>query len=130
MTKTIQSINAGLSSLLGITCSFLPQEILEFLTLEATATAVFLIKVLGAFYLGWAILNYMIRDITMGGIYGRPIIISNLAYYGTCTILLLKEVTRPIEIQPYLFIGIAVYCVMSISYYRVLRYNPAKSYEA
>ena len=82
MTKTTQSLNAGLSGLLGIICSFLPQEILQFFSLEDTVTVIFLIKVLGAFYLGWAILNYMIKELTMGGIYGRPIIVSNLAYYG------------------------------------------------
>lgn len=128
MTKTIQSINAGLCGLLGLLFSFLPQEILQTLGSEGIQTTMFLIKVIGAFYLSWAILNYMIRDITLGGIYGRPIIISNLAHYGVCAVLLIKELPVSIGLKPYLFIGIAVNCTMSVAYLRILKFDPTQKH--
>ena len=125
----LQLFNAGLCGLLGLLSSFLPQEILTELQLEHSDNSVFLIKALGAFYISWALLNYMIRNLTFGGVYGRPITAANLTHYGIGAILLIKEALNSGGRNTYLFLFITLYCLMSLAYLKLLQHDPTKTHQ-
>lgn len=123
----LQQINAGLCGLLGLLTSFLPEEILSFLGLEVSVASSFLIKALGVFFIGWSLVNYMIRNLTLGGIYGRPIIAGNLAHFGIGTIILVKLALTFQHPNTYLLIFIVLYCSLSIGYLKLLTYDPTRT---
>jgi hypothetical protein len=75
---------------IGLAASFLPQEILAGAGLPADRLAVVLVQVLGAVYLGFAILNWMARGILIGGVYARPVALGNFLHFGVVAVVLLK----------------------------------------
>ena len=58
---------------------------------SATTALPVLVRLLGAHYLAFALLNWMARDSRMGGIYNRPAAMGNLAHFGIGTIVLIKD---------------------------------------
>ncbi|GGK87891.1 hypothetical protein GCM10011405_39560 [Rufibacter glacialis] len=77
-------------ALLGGISSFMPQEVLLYLGSEATGLGPLLVQLLGALYLGFAILNWMAKGILIGGIYARPVALGNLMHFLVGALALLK----------------------------------------
>jgi len=89
-TRVLMTVSASFTGLLGVAASFLPQELLGYAGAEVTRAAVLLVQLMGALYLGSAALNWMSRGFITGGIYGRPLIMANLAHFMVGAIALLK----------------------------------------
>lgn len=70
---------------------FAPEEVLTF---AGAPTSIFLartlLQVIGSAIFGFAMLNWLNRYARVGGIFGRPIVASNLAHCGTAALLLGK----------------------------------------
>ena len=77
---------------MGLLTSFLPEEILKHLALPLESGYVLIIQIMGAFYLGFGMINYLSRQSVIGGIYNRPILMGNIAYHGTAAIVLAKYI--------------------------------------
>ena len=73
---------------LGLAATFLPQEIAAYL--GASTTLPLLIQILGALYLGFAMLNWMARTSLIGGIYSRPVASGNLVHFVVGALALAK----------------------------------------
>ncbi len=76
-TRFLMSLSAAFLAAFGVGITFLPQELLAHLGAPPDGTLVLLIQLLGALYLGFAILNWMNRGSLIGGIYGRPVSMAN-----------------------------------------------------
>lgn len=76
-TRFLMSISAAFFAMLGAGFTFLPQEILAHVGAPSDGTVVLLMQILGALYLGFAMLNWMNRGSHIGGIYGRPVSMPN-----------------------------------------------------
>jgi hypothetical protein len=87
LLMTATSITTGAA---GVALSFLPQEILASTKMPASAAGVVTLQVMGALYLGMAITDWMARDGLLGGVYGRPILLGNLAHFVAGALALLK----------------------------------------
>ncbi len=87
-------------AVVGATASFLPQEMLQYLGAEATGTTPLLVQLLGALYLGFALLNWMAKGILIGGIYARPVAVGNFLHFFAGAMALLKglQAGHPSEI--------------------------------
>lgn len=70
--------NALILGLMGIGLSFLPKEIAKTLALNSDAI---ILQLVGALYLGFALLNWMNKEKILGGIYGRPIVMANFTHF-------------------------------------------------
>jgi len=92
-SKTILISSALLNGILGILITFLPQETGQFIgTTEMNSADLALMQVLGSALIGIAIINFMSRGLTVGGIYGKPIQLGNLVFHLATGLGLLKFV--------------------------------------
>ena len=89
-TKTLLTASAVFLAVLGIVCTFIPQELLGFMGIDAPDEVVLLVQIIGALYLGFATLNWMLRSTPMGGIYGRPLGMSNFLHFVVAGIPILR----------------------------------------
>jgi len=82
--------SAALLGALGLTASFLSHELLAFIGAPVETLTVLIVQVCGALYLGFAMLDWYTRGFTIGGIYGRPLIVGNFMHFAVATIPLGK----------------------------------------
>jgi len=81
-TKPLLIISAVLMGLVGLVATFIPAEALIILSIaDPLPGIVFIIQILGAVYLGFAMLNWMSRAAPMGGIYSRPLTTANFLHF-------------------------------------------------
>jgi len=126
-TKLLMRLSAAFLGLLGLAASFLPQEILAYFGFQPVKLAVVLIQIVGALYLGFAILNWTAKDLLLGGIYNRPIVIGNFLHFAVVTILLIKSFSS--SLQASLIITGVVYLTIAAWFGLVLFTHPKKGIE-
>ena len=124
-SKILMTISALFLGIIGIFLSFLPKEIINYLNINSNVITILLFQLLGALYLGFGILNWMLKGTRIGGIYNRPVLIGNLMHFLVGAIALIKIVTSiqaHSEITIFLMI---VYSTLSISFAILFKSNPA-----
>ena len=95
-TKGLMLASALFMELLGLLLLFLPNELSQYMGGEAQHALLPLVfQLLGALYLGFAILNFMARGNLIGGIYSRPVAIGNFMHFAVGGISLLKMAFGP-----------------------------------
>lgn len=110
---------------LGFLLSFLPSEIMAYLSVEPTIITTLFLKILSALYLGFGILNWMAKGSIIGGIYNRPIVIGNLMHFGVGAIALIKIVSH-IETHSEIIISLTLlYVIFTILFTYIFKNNPA-----
>lgn len=77
--------------LAAVAMLFAPAEILQALGQPTSAFAVGLVQLLGSAIFGFAMLNWMSRYSAIGGIFGRPLVVANLAHSATAALLLTHQ---------------------------------------
>ncbi|PVY42214.1 hypothetical protein C8E01_10380 [Pontibacter virosus] len=105
----MMTFSAAVLAVLGIAFTFLPEELAVYLGSEPGPLDVVLLQVVGALYLGFAMLNWMAKGSLIGGIYNRPICIANFAHFFIGAMALLKFLFRHPEQPVLLWILCAVY---------------------
>lgn len=118
-TKILMVSSAIFLGLLGIMGSFLPQEIAGFWGTSVTFQGTLLIKLTGALYLGFAVLNWMARHNLIGGIYSRPVALGNFFHFVLVAIMLLKSLIT-FSSAIYLIIGAAIYSIFAVCFGYIL----------
>lgn len=100
---------------------FAPEETLRFADVPTTPLVAGLLQVLGSALLGFAMLDWMGRHVRIGGIYGRPLVVANLAHAGSAA-LLLAQLARRADLGPPLLVALALYGALAIGFgLRLLR---------
>ncbi|SFB20787.1 hypothetical protein [Algoriphagus aquimarinus] len=98
-TKLIMTLSAIFLLSAGISLTFFPDLILDYLNLNPNQIVVFLLQLLGALYFGFGMLNWMNKGRPIGGIYNRPVAIANLSHFMIAGLALLKGLTSNPELQ-------------------------------
>ena len=91
-TRLLMRASAVMLGVLGASATFLPQEILVLAGAPPIGFSVIVVQVAGALYFGFAMLNWMAQGNMMGGIYGRPVAIGNLAHFTIADLVLLRSI--------------------------------------
>jgi hypothetical protein len=91
----ISRTSAGLLLVGGLALLFAADDILPRLIPAFPAAGAWLGQLLAAAWLGVAALNWLSRSSLLGGIYGRPVVLTNAVLYFVGAMVLLKIVTRP-----------------------------------
>ena len=92
-TRLIMSTSALLLGIMGMAATFAPREILGSLGVAPMVITQLMVQILGALYLGFASMNWMMRDGIIGGIYNRPVVIGNLTHFLVAAMAMLRVVT-------------------------------------
>jgi hypothetical protein len=122
-TRILLGASALFLAVLGVGITFLPQELLTHFGVRLEGVPVLLIQLLGALYLGFAILNWMNRGNRIGGIYNRGVSMANFFHFGVGAVSLLKGVAA--QFTPEVAVAATIYLVFGIWFGLVLFTHPA-----
>ena len=89
-TRALMMSSAGLMAAAGLATSFAPAEVLGLHGTTPDNATVLLIQMMGALYLGFALLNWGARGAIIGGIYARPVAAGNFLHFAMVAITLMK----------------------------------------
>jgi hypothetical protein len=95
ISSLVTRVSAAALMLGGLALLFAPGVILAGLVPGFPATASWLGQLVGAAWLGVAALNWSHRSTMLGGIYGRPVVITNFVLYVIGALALLKALQGP-----------------------------------
>ncbi len=109
--------------LIGLVLSFLPDEILVYFNQPANTFLKTAFQVIGALYLGFAMLNWMVKSSRIGGIYNRPVVVANLMHFGVVFIALIKLIVGGLA-NPAVIALAVVYGLFAIGFGYLLRTSP------
>tara|TARA_B100001105_G_C22102396_1_gene319699 strand:+ start:107 stop:499 length:393 start_codon:yes stop_codon:yes gene_type:complete len=123
-SKILMTISALFLGIIGIFLSFLPKEIINYLNINSNVITILLFQLLGALYLGFGILNWMLKGSRIGGIYNRPVLIGNLMHFLVGAIALIKIVTSIQAHSEIIIFLMIVYSTLSISFAILFKSNP------
>lgn len=121
---TASSVFMGL---IGITLSFMPNEVLENLGQIPNQTFTLILQLTGALYFGFAMTNWMAKTVLIGGIYSRPLSIGNFSHFLIAGLALLKATFSSITTSTYIYGLTTIYLVFAILFGYVLFTHPIKN---
>jgi hypothetical protein len=87
--------------------------------------AVVMTQVLGALYLGFAILNWTARGVLIGGVYAKPLALGNFLHFTVVAVILLKALVAPGPATPALWVAAGVYLVFAVWFGGTLFTHPS-----
>ena len=90
ISSLISRVSAALLALAGLALLFASDVLLPAIVPGLPAATAWLGQLLAAAWLGVATLNWLQRAALLGGIYGRPIVLANLALYFVSALSLLR----------------------------------------
>jgi hypothetical protein len=124
-TRTLMTASAAFLAVLGLAASFGPDEVLRAIDAPALPMLLLIVQVLGATYIALAVLNWMSRNNLVGGIYSRPVALTNLLHFMTAGLAMMKAASRS-TLPGIALIVMAAYVVFAISFAVVLFRHPIR----
>ena len=91
MTRVLMMMSAIFLAIAGLITSYFPDKVLETHGTVPDNATLLLIQMMGALYLGFAILNWTARGVLMGGIYARPLALGNFLHFAMVGVMLTRE---------------------------------------
>ncbi|RZL44122.1 MAG: hypothetical protein EOP00_21205 [Pedobacter sp.] len=114
-TKFLMISSSIFMCLIGIGCTFAPEEILSRAGLQIQELSTLLIQVLGALYLSFAILNWTAKSNLIGGIYSKPVSLGNFLHFVLVTITLGKYYSNHLS-DTLLIMPLTIYFVFAVAF--------------
>ena len=110
--------------ILGLGLSFLPEEIYRYMSTDTNQISIITLQILGAAYLGFAMLNWMTKNNLIGGIYSKPLLMGNLVHFLMSSIALIK-ITGSIENHFEIILTLTIiYSLFTLGFGFVFMTNP------
>ena len=125
-TKILMSLSALFMAVVGLAASFMPKEILIYAGAWDEGFEVFLMQVLGALYLGFAMLNWIARASLIGGTYSRPVVMGNFTHFVVVAVTLIKALLAGFH-STEVVLGVAAYTLFASWFGAVLFLPPQKN---
>jgi hypothetical protein len=122
-TRILMGASAIFMAVLGLAATFVPQEILSVAGGPTNGIAMLIVQVTGALYVGFAMLDWMAQGLLIGGIYGRPLSIANLAHFMIAALALGKAVATG-QHHPAVVGAAAVYALFAVLFALVFLGHP------
>ena len=124
-TRILMMLSAIFLALLGLLTSYFPGKVLETHGTVPDNATLLLIQMMGALYLGFAILNWTARGVLMGGIYARPLALGNFLHFAMVGVMLAKAAYTHGVVQ--LATSAAVFSAFAIWFGIVLFTSPVRA---
>jgi hypothetical protein len=87
-TRYLMMSSAIFLALLGLATSYFPDKVLGMHGTVPDNATLLLVQMMGALYLGFAILNWTARGVIIGGIYARPLALGNFLHFAMVGMML------------------------------------------
>jgi hypothetical protein len=126
-TKILMTLSALFMATLGVAASFMPQELLAHYGSGPDGLAVLLVQVVGALYLGFAILNWTARANLIGGIYSRPVALANFLHFAVVAVTLSKAMIGGSSRTSELIVGSLIYSALAVWFGLVVFTHPIQN---
>lgn len=123
-TKKIMMSSAMFLAVFGIILTFNPDVLLNYLNISLNKFSLLFTQILGALYFAFGMLNWMSKGSIIGGIYNRPIAISNFSHFSIVAIAFLKEVLFSSDSLLLVWIFTIFYSIYALFFGFILFYNP------
>jgi hypothetical protein len=122
-TKILMMVSALFMGILGLTASFLPHELLKSANISVSGFEPIVVQIMGALYLGFAMMNWMSKGITIGGIYARPLALGNFMHFAIGALALIKSSSTSQEFK-FFYAAVIIYALFAIAFGYVLFTHP------
>jgi hypothetical protein len=122
-TKLIMTASAVFTAIIGLGCSFLPKELLNYAGITELQLFPLIIQVLGSLYLGFAILNWMAKGNLIGGIYSKPVALGNFMHYFVGGMALIKYFINHQD-MPMVLVPAVIYVLFALLFGKVAFGSP------
>lgn len=117
-SQWLMAASALFMGAIGLALTFAPAELLARTDVTPAHLVIVAAQIAGALYLGFAILNWMQRESTIGGIYNRPLAMGNFTHFFVGGAALVKA---------HFWIPGAIYAVFALAFGLLLFGGPTKS---
>jgi len=124
-TKLLMMLSAVFLAALGLATSYAPDKVLGMHGTVPDNATLLLIQMMGALYLGFAILNWTARGAIIGGIYARPLALGNFLHFAMVAVMLTRAAITHGVVQ--LATSAFVFGVFAIWFGIVLFRHPGKA---
>ena len=122
-TKLLMTSSAVSLAITGLACSFIPHEILAYFDIVDLAIFPLILQILGALYLGFALLNWTAKANLIGGIYSKPVAIGNFMHYVVGSLALFKFFIVHTDLN-LILIPTVIYTIFALLFGKVTFGNP------
>ena len=112
--------------IVGAILTFIPAETATYMELEFNSSTTLVLQLMGALYLGFAILSWMTKGAQIGGIYNKPFVTGNLVHYATGAFALLKLSFSSQNSNAIIITLAFFYIIFSIGFLYTFMINPVK----
>lgn len=109
------TVSAVLFFVAAVPLLFAPQELLGWAGDVETPGRVAVLQVLGSALFGYSMLNWANRYARVEGIFGRPLLIANLAHAASAALLLLR-VAIGMDFAPVVAVPTAIYLLLAVAF--------------
>lgn len=117
-------------AVIGLACSFAPDEILPFITGKENSAEKLILQVMGALYMAFAMLNWMSKGGIIGGFYHRPLTTANFIHFMIGSITLTKGLMSTSRLDNRVWILAGIYLVFAIIFGVLLSRHPIEHEQA
>jgi hypothetical protein len=112
-TRLLQTLSTAFFGACGIVALFAPEIFLSSISM-ANVTPHWPVQILAAALLALGIFNWMTRGFAMGGIYGRPVVMTNFTFFFVAAMTTVRAVLAGGRPGP---IGVLLICgIFAIAY--------------
>ncbi len=123
-TRILLTVTAILHALAGLVLTLLPGEVArQFGAVDATSS-VLPYQLVGAAYLGFAVLNWLNQRSAIGGIFGRPLVFANFLQLFVGGFAVVQFATGPARGTVLPWVAAAVYFLLAACYGYLLFRKP------
>lgn len=114
--KLLMKMSAIVLGVMGIILIFMPKEILQMFSQTPNEGLALIIQLMGALYFGFAILNWMAKNVLIGGIYAKPLSLGNFINFFIGGLTLIKAVISGDITIIYVWILTALYLFFAVAF--------------
>lgn len=125
-TKLLMTASSVFMGLIGITLTFIPDEVLKILEQVPNGTLVLSLQLTGALYFGFAMTNWMAKTVLIGGIYAKPLSIGNFSHFLIAGLALIKFSINADIANSYTYALTVFYVIFAILFGYVLYTHPKR----
>ena len=126
-TRIIMTTSAVFLAIIGISLTFFPVEIANYLVFGVESILILVLQVMGGLFFGFAMLNWMAKESVIGGIYNKPLVTANMAQFVVGGLALLKDLIHHLDKPPIIWILTGFYTIFGLLFAILFVRSPVKN---